>query len=148
MLDPWVVHGYKSLSCNNFLNPSQFYQQGEAYYFYGLRNGFQQFLETKLKSNCKIPFRKKLIFGKQNTKSRCSFLEKRNLLLFIIRKQRKQLILVRIWFDFGSVDRTSWFDRTIEPHRTSRFDRTRTRTSSVRLITTTQYIYCQLESFC
>ena len=28
MLDPWVVHGYKSLSCNNFLNPSQFYQQG------------------------------------------------------------------------------------------------------------------------
>ena len=31
MLDPWVVHGYKSLSCNNFLNPSQFYQQGALY---------------------------------------------------------------------------------------------------------------------
>ena len=40
-----------------------------------------------------------------------------------------------VWFDFGSVNRTLKFDRTIEPHRTSRFDRTRTRTSSVRLIT-------------
>ena len=45
-------------------------------------------------------------------------------------------IYVVFWFGSGSVDRTSWFGRTTEPHRTSEFGRTRTRTRTVRSTTT------------
>ena len=37
-----------------------------------------------------------------------------------------------IWFGGGSVDRTLWFGGSAEPHRTTKFGRTRTRTGMVR----------------
>ena len=47
----------------------------------------------------------------------------------------KNRIYAVFWFGFGSVDRTSWFGRTTEPHRTTQFGRTRTRTRTVRSTT-------------
>ena len=40
-----------------------------------------------------------------------------------------------IWFGGGSVDRTLWFGGSAEPHRTTKFGRTRTRTGMVRSFT-------------
>ena len=45
------------------------------------------------------------------------------------------------WFGCGSVDRTSWFGSSAEPHRTAWFGRTRTRTerfgrSLIKTVTT------------
>ena len=48
------------------------------------------------------------------------------------------------WFGSGSVDRTSWFGRTTEPHRTSEFGRTRTRTRTVRSTTNDFIELCKL----
>ena len=41
-----------------------------------------------------------------------------------------------IWFGGGSVDRTLWFGGSAEPHRTTKFGRTRSRSRTVRSFTT------------
>ena len=43
-----------------------------------------------------------------------------------------------IWFGGGSVDRTLWFGGSAEPHRTTKFGRTRSRSRTVRSFTTRQ----------
>ena len=47
----------------------------------------------------------------------------------------KTRIYVAIWFGGGSVDRTLWFGGSAEPHRTTKFGRTRSRSRTVRSFT-------------
>ena len=45
-----------------------------------------------------------------------------------------------IWFGGGSVDRTLWFGGSAEPHRTTKFGRTRSRSRTVRSFTIIEYL--------
>ena len=52
-----------------------------------------------------------------------------------------------IWFGGGSVDRTLWFGGSAEPHRTTKFGRTRSRSRTVRSFTNLQqFNHVQLSS--